>query len=283
MDPILQRVAKYIEKENNALTKELLKQATKQLNLQLTNQQSEIHSELLQKLLSSISVSLLSTKQETKKMRLEYDLNNFFYQDGTLLKETIEIISTFRLSLLSELQRNDLLDDINSSEMARLYYQVIYVFDEAIRNTTINFNRENQKVITTIEKEILELSAPIVSIKNGVAVLPLVGDFSNSRAAHIMNDVIPKVSQLNLKMLIIDFSGIHSFDTHVAQQVFQIRDILNLLGIQLIFTGIRPSIAQTAVNLGINIKDLQTYNTVKQFLDVLDKDGEIKKLDETSH
>lgn len=271
MGAILHSIAVYIAKENKTLTKELLKQAIKQLNLRLTDHQIEKHYEFLQQLLNGVSVSLLSTNTQTEAMNLEYDLDNFFFKDGTLLKETIEILSTFRLSLISELERNGLLKDINSADMSLFYNRIIYVFDDAIRNTTINFNQENKKVIDAIEKEILELSAPIVPIKNGVAVLPLIGDFSNPRAAHILNEVIPKISQLDLEILVLDFSGIHSFDTFVAQKIFQIKDLLNLLDIQPVITGIRPSIAQTAVNLGIDIKDLQTYNTVKQFLDVLNK------------
>jgi rsbT co-antagonist protein RsbR len=273
MDAILHKVSIFIDRDKRSLTKELLKQAIEQLDLQLTGEQVEKHTELLQKLLSSISIALISTRQVTKEMKLEYDLDNYFYYNGTSLKETIEILSTFRLALLSELQRRGLLERLDSIEMANFYNHVIFIFDDAIRNTTINFNLENQKVMNTIEEEMLELAAPIVPIKNGVAVLPLIGNLSETRASYITNNVIPKVSHLNLEILVIDFSGIQNFDAHVAQQVFQIRDVLNLLGIQPIVTGIRPFIAQTAVNLGINIKDLQTYSTVKQFLEILDNNN----------
>lgn len=274
MDNILKKVATFIELENKSLTEELLIQAIGQLNLRLNNEQVAKHIEFLQGLLSQVSISLTNTKQETQNMKLKYDIDNFFYNDGTLLKDTVEIISTFRLSLLSELQKRSLMENMGSLELTRLYNAIIFVFDDAIRNTTQNFNLENQKVIDTIQQEILELAAPIVPIKDGIAVLPLIGDISESRATYITNNVIPKVTQLNINMLVIDFSGILQFDTHVAQQIFQIRDILSLLGVQPIVTGIRPIVAQTAVQLGINVKDLQTYATVKQFLDVIENKDE---------
>ena len=270
VENILIKVAEYIKSEGESITGRLLEQAVQQLDLQLSSQHTVKHKQLLFILLKNVSESLVKTKLDAEKIELEYDIDNFFYHDGTLLKDTIEIISTFRLCLLNEIQNKNLLDDVSSQEISIFYEQVIFIFDDAIRNTTKNFNLQNQKVLEAIEKEILELAAPIVPIKCGVAVLPLIGDFSESRATYITNEVIPKISQLNLEMLVIDFSRIHNFDTHVAQQVFQIRDILNSLGIQPIVTGIRPFIAQTAVNLGINVKDLQTYSTVKQFLEVLE-------------
>ena len=236
----------------------------------MTEEQIEKHKELLTVLISEFSKTLLSSNEETEGLNLEYDIDNYYYKDGTLLKDTVEIISTFRLSLMQEIQKKGLLEKFNTAGVAKLYEKIIFVFDDAIRNTTKKFNESNRKVINAIENEILQLAAPIVPIKRGVAVLPLIGDFSEERAAYITNIVIPKVTKLSIELLVIDFSGIHVIDTHVAQHIFQIRDILKLLGIETIITGVRPNLAMTAVELGINTKDLKTYRNVQQFLETLD-------------
>lgn len=98
--------------------------------------------------------------------------------------------------------------------------------------------------------------------------MPLIGEFTDSRAIYLSTEVIPRVVDLNIEQLVIDFSGIHNFDTNVAQQIFRIRDVLQLLGIQPVLTGIRPVIAQTAVSLGINMNEMRTYGTVKEFLEI---------------
>lgn len=266
MDVILQKVADFIRAENKSLTEELLNQTIDHLNLDLTDEQVEKHKGLLEVLLDNVATGLLSTERETKDLELEYDIDNFFYYDGALLKDTIEIISTFRLSLLYELQHRGLVETNDAQDLSQLYHLIIYIFDDAIRNTTKKFNLENVKVIERIEQEILELAAPIVSIKKGIAVLPLIGSFSELRASNISTRVIPKVVDMNINMLIIDFSGIENFDAYTAKKIFQIREVLQVLGIQPIITGLRPSIAQTAVSVGIDTKNLQTYATVQQFL-----------------
>lgn len=271
MDIIVQSVAFYMESEKLALTDEFLIQAIEKLDLHLTEEQIAKHKELLTILISQFAKTLLTSNEETEDMKLEYDIDSYYYKDGTLLKDTVEIISTFRLSLMQAIQKKGLLEQFNTKEVATLYEKIIFVFDDAIRNTTKKFNESNQKVIDAIEKEMMQLAAPIVPIKNGVAVLPLIGDFSETRAVYITNVVIPKIVQLDIELLVIDFSGIHLLDTYVAQHIFQIRDILQLLGIETIVTGVRPLLAQTAVDLGINTKGLRTYSTVKQFLEVLER------------
>lgn len=268
MENILHEIAGFIKDENKSLTENLLQRATDQLQLELTEAQLEKHYELLELLLDKVAAGLLTTRLETQEMELDYDIDQFFYHDGTLLQKTVEIISTFRLSLHRELLERGWLKNSDATEISWLYHHVIYIFDDAIRKTTVNFNLENQKVLDSNELEIMELAAPIVPIKSGVGIMPLIGEFTDSRATYLSTVVIPKVVELDIERLVIDFSGIHHFDTNVAQQIFQIRDILQLLGVQPILTGIRPVIAHTAVSLGIDMNDMQTYGTVKEFLEV---------------
>ncbi|WP_334314220.1 STAS domain-containing protein [Aneurinibacillus sp. Ricciae_BoGa-3] len=65
-----------------------------------------------------------------------------------------------------------------------------------------------------------ELSAPIVPVRDGVAVLPLIGTIDTNRAKFILEKVVPRVSELNIHCLIVDFSGIHIIDTAVAGRLF---------------------------------------------------------------
>jgi len=276
MDNILQSVSTYLKQEKELLADELLVQAVDELNLYLPNEHFVKHKELLFILLSRVSESLLFNKLETEEQNLEYDIQNYFYNSGTYLNDTIEIICTFRLSLMKEIGKKGFLEKSNSGEIARLYEKITFIFDEAIRDTTQNFNIQNQKSIEAIEKEIMTLSAPVVPIKEKIAVLPLIGDFNESRASYISTEVIPRIVQLNIELLVIDFSGMHVFDTFVAHHFFQIRDTLRLLGIESVVTGVRPSLAQTAVHLGINLNNIKSYNNVKQFLETLENRKEEK-------
>lgn len=58
-----------------------------------------------------------------------------------------------------------------------------------------------------------------------------------------MDNALLQGTQLELKYLIIDLSGVPIIDTMVANQIFKIISALKLTGIRTILTGICPEIA----------------------------------------
>ncbi|PLR85681.1 hypothetical protein CVD23_08285 [Bacillus sp. V33-4] len=75
------------------------------------------------------------------------------------------------------------------------------------------------------------------------------------------------ISELNIDYLIVDFSGILKIDAEIAEYLYQIENVLRLLGIHTIVTGLRPKLAQTVVIAGIDMSSIQTFATVKQALE----------------
>ncbi|PYZ96425.1 hypothetical protein CR205_11930 [Alteribacter lacisalsi] len=266
MEYILDSIASYLETKKEALTDRLIDDATEKLDTELTHDYLEKHRTMLPTLISKVAKSLTKTQEETEEMHITYEVDPSFFRDGSFLRDTIELISTFRLSLMKELEDEGLFDKMTRSELTSLYEEVIFVFDDVIRNTTSKFNVSNQHRLDSIEAEMVELSAPIVPIAQGIAVMPMVGEFSEVRARHIREVVIPKVSELEIETLIIDLSGILAFDTYVAQNFFGIHDVLELIGVEMVVTGVRPAVAQTSVQLGINFKGLNAYGTLEGYL-----------------
>nr|WP_246625260.1 STAS domain-containing protein [Fictibacillus nanhaiensis] len=141
------------------------------------------------------------------------------------------------------------------------------MLDVSINETVFAFERRSKEILSKTKKELRELSTPIVPIQDGLAVLPLIGAFDIERADHLMNHVLPKIPELNIEYLIMDFSGIVTIDTEVASYIFNVYRVLGLLGIQVIVTGIRSELAIRAVAEGINFSSLKTYANVKQAID----------------
>lgn len=127
------------------------------------------------------------------------------------------------------------------------------------------YNYYNDRL--SVQSELInELSAPIIPLSDSIGVLPLVGEIDTQRAKYITESVLIQSKDYHLTHLFIDLSGVSIIDTMVANQLFQIIDILKLIGVKVHISGIRPEIAQTAVQLGINFHKVPTQATLKQAL-----------------
>jgi rsbT co-antagonist protein RsbR len=136
------------------------------------------------------------------------------------------------------------------------------VVDRAVHWLSISYTRMFYTRINLAEASALELSIPVIRISDKIGVLPIIGDIDTQRAHELMNKALIKSSELSLEHLIIDLSGVPIIDTMVADRIFKVVRGLSLLGVNTILSGIRPEIAQTMVNLGVNVSDIPVASSV---------------------
>jgi rsbT co-antagonist protein RsbR len=105
---------------------------------------------------------------------------------------------------------------------------------------------------------IQELSAPIVPIVAGVLLLPLVGSIDARRATRIMELALEQIVAQQADVLILDITGVPLVDTSVANHLLQMTRAVNLLGARVVLVGMSPEVAQTIVQLGVDLRDITT-------------------------
>lgn len=133
--------------------------------------------------------------------------------------------------------------------MHRTYRKVISKFVQLYMNYSDKRLRAQQELI-------IELSSPVIYIRQGVALLPLVGDIDTQRSKFILENTLAECARLGVRHLFLDLSGVVLIDTMVAQHLFQLIEALRLLGVKTTLSGIRPEIAQTAVQLGVSFDEI---------------------------
>jgi rsbT co-antagonist protein RsbR len=77
------------------------------------------------------------------------------------------------------------------------------------------------------------------------------------RAKFILEQTLQQCYEKGVSKLLIDLSGVVMVDTMVAQQIFQLVESLELIGVHAVLSGIRPEIAQTAVQLGLDFDNIE--------------------------
>ncbi|MBN9656267.1 STAS domain-containing protein [Halobacillus sp. GSS1] len=141
---------------------------------------------------------------------------------------------------------------------------LIEVFDEIMFKVSEEKSNQLNKKIDHQRTVINELSSPLIQLSNDRALLPLVGNIDTERATSIQENTLKNCTEENIDVLYIDLSGVYLVDTMVAQQIFQLIDSLQLIGVSSTVVGIRPEIAQTAVQLGVDFRNVTTTATLSQ-------------------
>ncbi|KMT58973.1 regulator of sigma-B activity [Listeria fleischmannii 1991] len=121
-----------------------------------------------------------------------------------------------------------------------------------------------EKTVSIQKLALQELSAPLLPIFDHISVMPLIGTIDTERARQIMENLLMGVVKHRSEVVLIDITGVPVVDTMVAHHIIQASEAVRLVGCQPMLVGIRPEIAQTIVNLGIELDKIITTNTLKK-------------------
>lgn len=126
--------------------------------------------------------------------------------------------------------------------------------------------RRTQEKLAQANRDIADLTVPILTVWDGVLAVPLIGTLDSGRAQDTMERALLAMSSEKARVLILDITGVPAFDTMVAKHLLQIASAVQLMGGECILTGITPSTAITVVTLGLDLATLNTRPTLAQGL-----------------
>jgi anti-anti-sigma regulatory factor len=118
---------------------------------------------------------------------------------------------------------------------------------------------EQARLLALVE----ELSTPVIPIFEDTVALPLVGSIDSRRAKRITADLLEGISQRRAKIAIIDITGVPTVDTAVVKSLMQTVQAAELMGCQVVLTGIRPEIAHTLIILGVDLGEVVTLRNLQ--------------------
>lgn len=122
--------------------------------------------------------------------------------------------------------------------------------------TQLSLSERQQKVIR-------ELSTPIIEVWNKVLTLPMVGVVDSARTAEVMDSLLEAVVRTGAQYAILDLTGVEAVDTKTAAYLIELVRAVRLLGAEGIITGIRPTVAQTVVALGLDLTSITTLSNLR--------------------
>ncbi|WP_338452131.1 STAS domain-containing protein [Niallia oryzisoli] len=157
--------------------------------------------------------------------------------------------------------------DLDMKECFDIERYVNDIIDQFVEVYTASYVSYKDHLLKSHRETVDELSVPIIPLSDKVCILPIVGNVDTYRAKKIRERTLIRISELKAHKLIIDISGVPYVDTAVVNHLFKIVKGIKFLGCSTIIVGIGPEIADTMIELGIEIdNEIKTKSTLQQAL-----------------
>ena len=164
--------------------------------------------------------------------------------------ETATFVFSLKLPLFNAINRSGVFD---ATSMAQVIWQLTLVIDSLGLFVMDVYQKSREQVIIRQQREISELSTPVVKLWDGILALPLIGTLDSERTQVVMENLLQTIVDQGAEIAIIDITGVPTVDTLTAQHLLKTVAAARLMGADCIVSGIRPQIAQTMVQLGVEL------------------------------
>ncbi len=126
--------------------------------------------------------------------------------------------------------------------------------------------QRQQNTQTAMENLVRQLQTPILQLWDDVLALPVIGMVDSRRSQDMMETLLKEIVNHRCKYVIIDITGVEIVDTRTADHFVKVMKSAELLGTRCVMTGIRPAVAQTLVELGVDLSSIRTLRNLEEGL-----------------
>ncbi|WP_290059369.1 STAS domain-containing protein [Amycolatopsis solani] len=181
---------------------------------------------------------------------------------GAEPKVTAMAILALKRTMLGAIERH--------TEDSALRYRAALLVDELLDSAGVLtfevYAAGRERIIREQHSQVLELSTPVLRLWRHVLAVPLIGTLDSARTQVVMNSLLEAIQATEARVAIIDITGVPTVDTAVAQHLLQTVSAVRLMGADCVISGIRPSIAQTITQLGIDLSHIVTRGSLADAL-----------------
>jgi rsbT antagonist protein RsbS len=102
-------------------------------------------------------------------------------------------------------------------------------------------------------------------------------DPDDATVSALQHKVLEAMEAREAKGVVLDISAVETLDSFFARTVTETAQMVDLMGGRTVIAGMRPAVAVTATQIGLNLGKLETALNVERALDRLANGGESKQ------
>ena len=205
-------------------------------------------------------VEVLETGSVAALQRYARDLSERIIPRGVETHEVVGIVLLLR-DVLARSLFSKYHDDFE------LLNRVLDAYEPAanrIANTVaVSFVEERERVIRQQQDALLELSTPVLQVRERLLILPIIGVLDTQRATQLTDQLLRGIRTNRAKVVVIDITGVPEIDTSVANHLVEAVDASRLMGASVIITGLSSDIARTLVTIGVDLSKMNTIGDLQ--------------------
>jgi rsbT co-antagonist protein RsbR len=149
----------------------------------------------------------------------------------------------------------------------QLLNQILDAYEPAANRiavtVSVSFVEERERVIREQQESIQELSTPVLQVRERLLILPIIGVLDSQRARQLTEQLLHAIRTNRAKVVVVDITGVAAIDLTVANHLFQTVEASRLMGASVIVTGLSSKIAQTLVDLDVDLSMIRTVGDLQ--------------------
>jgi rsbT co-antagonist protein RsbR len=256
-DPLLQELVAYLRENRTDLREEWARRISEAELLGVMSDE-EIFSEATE--VYDNYVDALETGSIENLQTYARELSERIIPRGVETHEVLGIVlllrDTLARSLFAKYQKDlDLLNRIlDSYEPAANRIAV---------TVGVSFVEERERVIHEQQEAMRELSTPVLQLRDRLLILPIIGVLDSARARQLTEQLLGAIRDNRATVVVIDITGVATIDRTVANHLVQTVEASRLMGASTILTGLSSEIAQTLVDLDVDLGMMKTVGDLQ--------------------
>jgi rsbT co-antagonist protein RsbR len=158
---------------------------------------------------------------------------------------------------------------VSADDEFAVFESVFNQFVEQFAQMRLENEELNQQRLEIIERQrmaIADLSVPIIDVWQDVIMLPIVGIVDTQRSVEMTERLLGRVANGGAQCVIIDLTGVDVVDTATADHLIRMLRSVQLLGSFCVISGISPNIAQTLVQLEVDLREIAIVRNLREAL-----------------
>jgi rsbT co-antagonist protein RsbR len=129
----------------------------------------------------------------------------------------------------------------------------------------------NEQVIANQQAAIRQISTPILQLREGMLILPIVGALDRERLEQMRARLLEAIRDRRARVIVVDVTGVPEIDTVAANQLIAAVASARMMGAEVIISGLSAEIAQTLVTVGIDLSRVISAGDLQSGLEMAEE------------